>query len=108
MPKPKRIYIISDIKQKLMKMFVDQVPKLAKGFIRLGHDVRIFSYSGALAEASQLKSKTFSRLLYKPKVDKLLAGQIKSYNIYKFPEGSRCRINQVHEKRGFGCGLYRW
>ena len=104
MPKPKRIYIISDIKQKLMKMFVDQVPKLAKGFIRLGHDVRIFSYSGALAEASQLKSKTFSRLLYKPKVDKLLAGQIKSYNpeiVYiNFPkaldaESIRCMRNAV-------------
>jgi hypothetical protein len=62
-----------------MKMFVDQIPKLAKGFIRLGHDVRVFSYSSSLCEASPLKSKTFSGYFYKPSVDKLLSKQIKSY-----------------------------
>ena len=79
MHKPKRIIIISDIKQKPMKMFVDQTPKLAKGFIRLGNDVRIFSYSTALSEASPLKSKTFSEYCYKSRVDELLVKQFNNY-----------------------------
>lgn len=79
MAKPKRIYIVADIKYKLTKMFVDQMPKLAKGLIRLGNDVRFFSYCNALAEASPLKSKTLSKLLFKSKVDELLAAQIKNY-----------------------------
>ena len=79
MTKAKRIFVISDIKHKPIKTFVDQIPKLAKGFIRLGHDVRLFSYCSALAEASPSKSKTFSRLFFKSRVDKLLADQIKNY-----------------------------
>jgi spore maturation protein CgeB len=79
MSKPKRIVIISDVKPTPMKMFVDQIPKLTKGFIRLGHDVRVFSYCSALSEASPFKSKTFSEFFYKNRVDKLLAEQIKNY-----------------------------
>lgn len=79
MHKPKRIFIVADIKYKPIKIFVDQIPKLAKGFIRLGHDVRLFSYCSALAEASPLKEKTFSALFFKSRVDKLLADQIKNY-----------------------------
>ena len=60
-------------------MFVDQIPKLTKGFIRLGHDVRVFSYCSSLSEASPFKSKTLSRLIYKSRVDELLARQIKNY-----------------------------
>lgn len=79
MRKAKRIFIVADIKHKPIKMFVDQIPKLAKGFIRLGHDARIFSYCNALAEASPLKGKTLSKLLFKSKVDELLVEQIKNY-----------------------------
>jgi len=79
MKKPKRIFIVADIKYKPIKTFVDQIPKLAKGFIRLGNDVRLFSYCNALAEASPLKGKTFSALFFKSRVDKLLADQIKNY-----------------------------
>jgi hypothetical protein len=79
MSKSKRIYIVADIRQKPIKMFLDQMPKLAKGFIRLGHDVRFFNYCGALSEASPLKSKTFAKRFYKSRVDKLLTKQIKSY-----------------------------
>jgi len=79
MTKPKRIFIISDIKQKAIKTFVDQIPKLAKGFIRLGHDVRLFSYCNVLEQISPLKSKTLSKLLFKSKVDELLADQLKNY-----------------------------
>ena len=79
MHKTKRIFVVADIKYKPIKTFVDQMPKLAKGFIRLGNDVRLFSYCSALAEASPLKGKTFSALFFKSRVDKLLADQIKNY-----------------------------
>lgn len=61
-------------------MFSDQVLKLAKGFIRLGHDVRIFSYCDALSQLSPLKSKTLSAFLYKSRIDKLLAVQLRNYH----------------------------
>ncbi|MCK4887032.1 MAG: glycosyltransferase family 1 protein [Planctomycetes bacterium] len=79
MYKAKRIFIIADIKCKPVKVFVDQIPKIAKGFIRLGHDVRFFSYCDVLAQFSPLKSRTLSKLLFKPKVDEFLADQLKSY-----------------------------
>lgn len=79
MHKSKRILIISDVKSKPMKMFVDQTPKLAKGFIRLGHDIRIFSYSSLLSELSIFKSKRISEIFYKSRVDELLIKQIKNY-----------------------------
>jgi len=76
---PKRIIIVTDIKYKSVKTFVDQMPKLAKGFIRLGHDVRTFSYCTALSQASPFESKSLSRLLFKSQVDKLLYDQIEDY-----------------------------
>lgn len=79
MAEAKRIFLISDIKYKSIKTFVDQIPKLAKGFVRLGNDVRLFSYCSALSEASPVRSKTFSRLFYKSRVDNLLANQIENY-----------------------------
>ncbi|MBN2138817.1 MAG: glycosyltransferase [Sedimentisphaerales bacterium] len=79
MSKAKRIFIVADISHKVVKMFLDQMPKLAKGFIRLGHDVRLFSYCNALAQASPLKSKSFASRFYKSSVDDMLADQIKSY-----------------------------
>ena len=79
MTKPKRILIIADIKLKPIKTFVDQIPKLAKGFVRLGNDVRIFSYCSELSQASPFKSKSLSKLLFKSQIDKLLCDQIKTY-----------------------------
>ncbi len=79
MTKPKRIFIIADIKQTPIKTFVDQIPKLAKGFIRLGHDVRLFSYCSTLSEVSPLKSKTLAGFFFKSRVDNLLADRIKNY-----------------------------
>jgi spore maturation protein CgeB len=76
---PKRIIIVADIKFKSVKTFVDQMPKLAKGFIRLGHDVRIFNYCNALSQIAPFKSKSLSRLLFKSRVDKLLREQIQNY-----------------------------
>ena len=79
MAKVKRIFIVADVSSKSVKMFLNQMPKLAKGLIRLGHDARIFSYCNALAQASSFKSKTITRRLYKSKVDDSLAEQIKNY-----------------------------
>jgi glycosyltransferase involved in cell wall biosynthesis len=79
MTKPKRIFIIADIKYKPIKMFLEPMSKLSKGFIRLGNDVRLFSYCGALSEASPLKSKNFAKRFFKFRVDELLSGQIKNY-----------------------------
>jgi len=55
------------------------MPKLAKGFIRLGHDVRYFNYGGALAAMSPLKSRRFAKFFYKSKVDSVLAETAKHY-----------------------------
>jgi glycosyltransferase involved in cell wall biosynthesis len=79
MAKAKRIFIVADIKYKPIKVFVDQIPKLAKGFVRLGHDVRLFSYCNVLEQMSPVRSRGLSALLFKTRADELLAAQIKSY-----------------------------
>ncbi len=79
MAEAKRILIVADIKHKAIKTFVDKMFKLAKGFIRLGHDARIFSYCSVLSQLSPFKSKTLSNVLFKSKVDELLVEQIKNY-----------------------------
>ena len=79
MNKPKRIFIISDINYNPVKIFLNQTNKLAKGFIRLGHDVRTFSYCNAIRISSCLKSKSLSSFFYKNKADELLCAQIRSY-----------------------------
>lgn len=79
MPKAKRILIVVNISSKPVKMFLNQMPKLAKGLMRLGHDARIFSYYDALRQASPFKSKTITYRFYKHKIDQLLANQIINY-----------------------------
>ncbi|MHC4259716.1 MAG: CgeB family protein [Planctomycetota bacterium] len=79
MTEAKRIFVVADIKHKAVKTFVDQIPKLGKGFVRLGKDVRFFSYCDAISRISPFESKTLSKLLFKSKVDELLADQIKDY-----------------------------
>ena len=79
MTKVNRIFIVADVSHKPIKMFLDQMHKLAKGFVRLGHDVRLFSYCNVLAQQSPLKSRTFSEFFFKSKVDNLLAEQLKNY-----------------------------
>ena len=79
MNKIRKILILSDTKYNPVKMYVDQMPKLAKGFIRLGHDARIFGYCNALSAASTFKSRTISKWFYKSRVDKTLADYAKSY-----------------------------
>ena len=85
MTKVNRIFIVADISYKPIKIFLDQMHKLAKGFIRLGHDARIFSYCSVLSHFSPLKSKTLSKVLFKSEVDELLVEQVSIYSgvIYK-------------------------
>jgi hypothetical protein len=75
----KKILIISDTNYKPMKMYLDQMPKLAKGFIRLGHDVRSLSYCSILSQLSPFKSRSFSSLLFKHKTDAIIARYAKHY-----------------------------
>jgi hypothetical protein len=79
MPAAKRILMVAALEHKPHKMFLDQTVKLGKGFIRLGHDVRYFSYTGAFLELSPFKSQTLIAFFYKNKVDDLLAAQTRSY-----------------------------
>jgi hypothetical protein len=79
MNRPKRIFIIADIGYNPVKMYLNTMRKFAKGWIRLGHDVEIFSYRSAIFNLSPIKSKKFAYRFYKSQVDELLAGQIKHY-----------------------------
>lgn len=69
----RKILIISDTNYKPVKLYLDQMPKLTKGFIRLGHDVRHLSYCGLLSQLSPFKSRSLSSFIYKKKVDEILA-----------------------------------
>jgi spore maturation protein CgeB len=77
--KARKILIISDTNYKPMKMYLDQMPKLAKGFIRLGHDVRQLSYCGILSQLSPFKSRSLSSFLYKRKTDEVITKYAKHY-----------------------------
>lgn len=74
-----KILIIADTAHKPKTIYIDQVPKLAKGFVRLGHDVRSLSCSGILSELSVLKSRSLTRILYKNKMDDRLCDYAKQY-----------------------------
>ena len=75
---PSRILVISALNYDPIKMFF-QIEKLQKGFVRCGHDVKVFNYTRALHELSRFYSKTLTLKLYKNKTDILLCKQIESY-----------------------------
>ena len=79
MPDAKRIFIVADLRLDAVQMFKNNPLKLAKGFIRLGHDVRLVSYFEMVMGLSPLKNRTFARLFAKNKTDNLLADAIKNY-----------------------------
>ena len=79
MNKSKRIFIVADIVYNPVKMYLNAMRKLAKGWIRLEHDVEIFSYRSAIFNLSPIKSKKFAYRFYKSQVDELLANQLKHY-----------------------------
>ena len=79
MGKAIKILIVSDTNYRPIKMYLDQMPKLAKGFIRLGHDVRHLSYCGIMSQLSPFKSRSLSGFLFKKKVDETLSRFAKNY-----------------------------
>ncbi len=74
-----KILIVSDSNYKPVKMFLDQMPKLSKGFIRLGHDVRHISYCGVLSQLSPFKSRSLSSFMFKRKADEIVCQYAKHY-----------------------------
>jgi len=79
MNKIRKVLILSDTNYNPIKMYLDQMPKLAKGFIRLGHDVRHISYGGLLSQLSPFRSRSLSSFLFKRKVDETIARFAKHY-----------------------------
>jgi glycosyltransferase involved in cell wall biosynthesis len=79
MDKPLRILFVGDFDYNAVKIFANQAHKLAKGFVKLGHDIRLFNYSGELARMSPFKSRTLSVLVYKRRVDELVCNFCKDY-----------------------------
>jgi spore maturation protein CgeB len=79
MPTSMRILIVSDLAVKPAKTFIYQSLKLAKGLIRLGHDVSFFNYKGLLNELSRFKSRTLTKFFYKQKADRLIEAQTRAY-----------------------------
>ena len=79
MNKAKRILFIYETGYNPAKIFQNQVPKLAKGFIRLGHDARVFNYTDALSMISPFRNKKLRSLLYKVRADELLAEFVQTY-----------------------------
>jgi spore maturation protein CgeB len=79
MPNVRKIFMVSDLRLDAVQMFKNNPIKLAKGFIRLGHDVRQFSYLEAILGLSPLKNRVVAGLFAKNKVDSLLTGAIKNY-----------------------------
>lgn len=71
--------MISDLRLDAVQMFKNNPLKFAKGLIRLGHDVRQFSYYETALGLSPVKNRTFARLFAKDKADRLLACAISNY-----------------------------
>ena len=79
MPNAKRIFIVADVSHQAVKVFRNQALKLAKGFIRLGNDVRVFNYFNTLMEVSRFKSRALAGRFYKANVDNLLVQELTDY-----------------------------
>lgn len=75
----KKILIVADESYRPSKMFFYQVPKLAKGFIRLGNDVRCVPYNHILRRLSPVKSKKITKFFYKKKADEVLLDFARHY-----------------------------
>ncbi len=78
--KAKRILFIVETKDLTDKLLKSTFRKQAKGLIRLGHDVQIFSYNHALHYISPLNKMRWMRRFYWDRVEDLMAVQIRNYN----------------------------
>lgn len=71
--------MISEIDISPKKIYLDQIPKLAKGFIRLGHEARQLSYTGVMAQLSPFKSRKINHRFYKEKTDAAVCRYAKEF-----------------------------
>jgi len=78
--KPKRIFVIADFKDESTKSIRVQQRMWIKGLLRLGHDVRRFSYRNIMMQCSPFPSKRIARYFGKKKTDSLLAEQLRRYH----------------------------
>lgn len=78
MNKPKRIFVVYGMNYNPIKIF-SQTRNITKGFLRLGHDVLTFNYDSTLRQFSIFKSKTLSEKIYKSRVDRVMAEQVRYY-----------------------------
>jgi glycosyltransferase involved in cell wall biosynthesis len=76
---PKKILFICDTSYKPVKIFLNQVQKLAKGFTRLGNDVHLIAYNALLEKLSPFKSRQLSKFFFKTKADNILLDYAKNY-----------------------------
>jgi hypothetical protein len=75
----KRIFFITDTKDFTDKLLLAMLRKEIKGFIRLGHDTKIFSYNEAFRYVSPVTTPKWFVRQYKSRVDELLVKQIRNY-----------------------------
>lgn len=74
-----KILILSEATHRPEKIYLHKEFSLAKGFIRLGHEVRHLCYREMLSELSPFKSRSLSSYLYKRKVDKIIYRYAEQY-----------------------------
>jgi spore maturation protein CgeB len=79
MPKPKRIFVIADLKSHQPSTLRYQVRMLLKGLTRGGHDVQCFSYPNVAMQYSPFRKKKWAIQYAKKKTDQTLTQQIKLY-----------------------------
>jgi len=79
MSQAKRIFMVAESKDYNKKIFIGDIRKRMKGFIRLGHDVQVFGYNIALGQVSSFKSRMLNKWLYKQRADELLQEQLRFY-----------------------------
>jgi hypothetical protein len=79
MPRAKRIFFVTDTRDFTNKLILNTDRKKVKGFIRLGHDMQVFSYNTAFRQTSPIISKLFTRKWCKYHVDELLVQQVNNY-----------------------------
>lgn len=76
---PRRILLVSHETDMKPKIQADPAPKMAKGFIRLGHDARVISYTSIMAQLSPFSSRSINRRFFKEKADNALCEFAKHY-----------------------------
>ncbi len=80
MSRAKRIFFVTDTKDFTDKLLKTRLRKQIKGFIRLGHDIQVFSYNTVFWQTAPVMSKFLSRKWCKKYVDELLIKQLNNYN----------------------------